>query len=186
MGKRRPDVHNIKTMYATYVKRLLKDNPDYWALYSNKHQRTYTVYKKTERGVKEIMSYVRFKQIVITWFLKAQDRIIEGQALHLKSLGVIRAARVERNFNKKSINFIETNKQPKNELGKPTKVVYYDTPDWCRIRWEKPYDLTWIKVYEFSPMDSRKGLCGFKDKFREALKASPELQYLYPFIPFVK
>jgi hypothetical protein len=178
--------HNLRDIYADYVKKLLKTREDYWSLYS-KPQRSHIIYTKAGNSVVEVISYVRFKKIVVEFFLRAQEHIIKGDTLRMTKLGTLGAARVERSFEKKVINFHETSKKPKKENGKPCEIVYYDSPDWCRVRWDKPYyRVTWVEVYEFSPCDSRKGMGGFKDKFRNAIRDNRELQLRYQYIPYVK
>lgn len=183
----RPKVHNTRSIYAAYVHKLLRENGEWWSKYS-KPQRAHIVYRKTGGRVEEVISYARFKAVLITYLDLAQEKIISGQCLRMKKLGTMHAARVERNFRRKMVNFHETKKQPVDPVsGKRTRIIYYTTPDWCRIRWNRPYKtLEWVEAYQFSPCDSMQGKGGFKDRFRTAIADNRPLQLSYPFIPFIR
>lgn len=182
-----PKVHNTRSIYAAYVRKLLKENEEWWSKYS-KPQRAHMVYRKVAGGVEEVISYARFKAVLITFLDLAQDRIVQGQALRMRKLGTMHAARVERNFRRKMVNFHETKKQPINpETGKRVRTIYHTSPDWCRIRWNKPYkSLDWVEAFQFEPCDSMQGKGGFKDRFRNSIKDNRPLQLSYPFIPFIR
>src|SRR5438105_1937739 len=103
--KKSPYSRTVKDAYIAYAEHLLEKHEDWWSRYE---QRTshYRIYSKVGNGVREMMSYPRFKAIIAEWFSRAQDYIINGQPLALgNSLGRIDARRVERNFDKKSVNW---------------------------------------------------------------------------------
>lgn len=185
-------VTGAKELYQAYVDRLLQDNPDYWALNNrayNSVPRFFVYRNSTHRsgGVvpEEVINYTRFMAILRSYFKHARRRIIQGEIFQLwNQIGSISARRVERNFSKKSIDFAATMKR--NEIDPATgkrKPVYYDTPDWCRIGWNRPKkNKTKIKQYQFEPADGR-GKGGFLDEFRETLEKTPAQRLMYDYHP---
>lgn len=187
-------VIGVKELYQAYVDRLLKDNPDYWTARNRAYfsvPRFYVYRNITHRSggtvPEEVINYTRFAAILKSYFESARARIIKGETFQLwNQLGSISARRVERNFSKKKIDYKAT--MDRNEVNPETgrrKPVYYDTPDWCRIGWNRPKKgKTKIKQYEFKPSDGR-GKGGFKDEFRKAMDTTPALRLGYEYFPYV-
>lgn len=187
----KPKTYRIGEIYQDYVKKILSENPEYWSRYS-KTQKTsnYWVYRKEYNNgnwsVVEVISYPVFKEILTEYFVRAKEAIIAGAELNLgNDLGIIAARRVERNHKNKAVNWAETNKQPKNEKGKPSKIIYYTDDDWCRIGWVKSGKLKNHKNYQFvpTPDDARGG--GFVKEFSRALMLNPLLKYKYKYYPYI-
>jgi hypothetical protein len=182
-----PKVHRVMDMYKVYAQKLLADNPEYWSKYNYSLKiSNYTIFRKENSKVLEVMSYPLFKKILQVYFTQAKEIIIMGGEVNLgNQLGCIAPRRVERNFKNKQVNFAATAKQPKDDKGKPTKIIYYMEEDWCRIGWSKGGGVKNIMFYKFEPTpgDMRGG--GFKYEFSQALIQNPLLKYKYKYYPFI-
>lgn len=178
-------IFNCKEVYQAYADKLLKDNPGYWGQYGQRIKNA-KVFAHKGREVVEVISYDRFKEIVDKYFERARYYIIEGYEFNLgNSLGKIAARRVERNFKNKVINYAETSKQPKNEHGKPTRIIYHTEPDWCRIGWKKTGKVKNMHMYAFKPTPHDGQGKGFKYEFNQALQNNKLLRYRYEYFPYI-
>ena len=122
------DRYTAEDMYAYYI----KNNPD--------SDVTYTLYKYT-----------------LSKFLKkAVLKILDGETFYLgHKLGAVRIKRVERNFEKPTIDWYETNKLKAQGIN---KHIYYTDNDWSRWFWEKPKaPLKNKSVYKFNPTEGKSG-----------------------------
>lgn len=180
--------YHIADIYQEYAKKLLKENPEYWSLYNKPAKMSnYQVFCKGENCVKEIISYPVFRRIFEVYYSEAKEHIIAGEELNLGNRnGVIAARRVERNHKKRMINYGETRKQPKNEKGKPARIIYWTNDDWCRIGWKKSGKVKNQRFYKFKPTRAgREDKSGFVEEFKRALDADPMLKYRYKYYPYI-
>lgn len=189
-------VIGVKELYQAYVDKLLKENPDFWTLNNRGYNSVprFYVYKNVSHRSggttpEEVISYPRFRAVLESYFRNARSRIIRGETFQLwNQIGSISARRVERNFSKKVVDWAATNRQNKRdpETGKLV-LVYFDTPDWCRIGWNRPKSkkkISKIKQYEFKPADGR-GKGGFNDEFREIMETTPAVRLAYDYHPHI-
>lgn len=181
----------VKELYQAYVDRLLKENPSYWTLNNRNYARVprFFVYRHATNGhkaIEEVINYTRFRAVLESYFKHARQRIIRGETFQLwNQLGSISARRVERNFSKKVVDWGTTRKMNQRDpiTGK-LKLFYFDTPDWCRVGWNRPKKkITKIKQYEFKPTDGR-GKGGFNDEFRQAMNETPTIRLSYDYHPY--
>ena len=93
----------------------------------------YKYYAKTNPGTD--ITYTQFKYILSLFNKKAIDQILQGRELNLHNrLGIIRIKKVKRNFNKKTVDWSETNKLKEQGIN---KFVFYTDDYWYRWAWEK-------------------------------------------------
>ena len=176
-------------IYRAYGNELLRRNPTWWGKYdySVRSYKNYYIYKKLPGGgVEEVINYRKFKLILEIYLREAKRAIIQGSQFNLGNyMGFIAARRVERNFNNPKVNWQETEKQPKTEKGKASKLIYFLDDDWCRIAWNKVTKSLAQVQYRFVPTGGALGV-GFKTDFVAALKHNPHLKYKYPYYPYIK
>jgi len=186
MNKNTKNVYTCKDVYKAYAEDLLKRNPDYWGKFGMRI-RNAIIYKQVGKNVVEVISYPKFKEIIDTYFTRAKHYIIEGYEFNLgNDLGKVAGRRVERNLSNLQINYGATGKMPKDENGKPTKIIYYTDPDWCRIGWKKTLHVKNITQYAFVPTPHDMRGHGFKYEFSKALEANKLLKYRYEFYAYIR
>lgn len=102
------------------------------------------------------VTYTLYKHILSEFLKKAADKILDGEVLYLgHKLGAIRIKKVERNFDKPTINWCETNKLKAEGIN---QHVYYTDPYWYRWCWDKStVALKNKSVYKFSPTEGANG-----------------------------
>jgi hypothetical protein len=175
-------------IYRAYAADLLLKNPTWWGKYDYaiRTYKNFYIYRKLDNGsIEEVINYRRFKQILEVYLKEAKNQIIQGGQFSLGSYtGFIAARRVERNFANPKVNWAETAKQPKDENGKATKLIFFMDEDWCRIAWNKVGRAAAYAHYKFVPTGGAPGV-GFKTDFIAALKHNVHLKYKYPYFPFV-
>ena len=178
-------------MWQKYVKDILATNPDYWTRFEH-YISNFAIYRKANNRVEEVMSYKRFKNIILSYFNRAKKAIIKGEAVNMQSgVGKICARRVERDFRKpkqRTIDWAKTRKQPlvfdeTTQKMKYANVIYNTDDEWCRIGWHKAHRLVNEQVYEFKPSKSGNGSIGFANEFSKALITDPLLKYRYLYYP---
>lgn len=188
------EIHTVKDIWVAYAIRLLNENPDWWSVYSCSYKVSHCfIYRKVGTRVEEVMSYPRFRKTIETYFTRAKQSIIQGEALNIRSsVGKICAKRVERDFRKKgqrNVNWQKTKQQPlvwNEEKQKMVyaKIIFYVNKDWCRISWSKNGHVKNETMYEFTPANRNSdGTSGFKLEFTQALEKDPFLKYKYLFNP---
>lgn len=182
-----PKIFRSKDIYVSYARKLLQENPDYVGFYNAANKlKNYRICQRSSGDLIEIITYPLFKRILEEYFTAAKEAIINGHEFNLKNnLGCIAARRVERNYANKSVNWVETNKQPKKENGKASKIIYHLDEDWCRIGWEKRTSFVALKDYKFvpAPSDGRGG--GFVTEFSRALSHDPLLKFKYNYYAYI-
>lgn len=196
MMKKGPKIHHLKDVWNWYSNTLLSGNPEWWGVYKDRVTNYYIYRKYTDgdgkRVVIEVFSWPKFRHIIETYYDKAKDAIIAGEAVDMKMrIGKICARRVQRSHNKRVINYAKTMKQPKiysEKMGREVraKVIYYTADDWCRIAWNKTKQLTNESVYEFFPTSNTKSGNCFCQQFSRVLTANKLLKYKYPYYPLRK
>jgi len=140
------------------------------------------------KEVKKIIDYKTFKNILTVYNTKAGEKIIDGKKVNLlNGLGYLCGRRVERNFNKKSINWEETDKLRDKDGNLPIKngkkvVVFYTNDDWCRVAWCKTSAIKNVSVYAFVPSGGQKGK-GFRQTFSKAIERNPALALKFEYFP---
>lgn len=140
------------------------------------------------KSVKKIIDYSKFKQILAVYNKRAGDKIIEGKKVNLlNGLGYLVAKRVERNFNNKAVNWVETDKLRDENGELPIRdgkkvMIYFIDEDWCRVAWVKTTAIRNISVYSFVPSGGQKGK-GFRQAFSKALKDNPLLMLSFEYYP---
>lgn len=180
----------VLDMYCAYARKLIEENPGYWAKYHQRIKCYYVCRCVKENGkstVEVVISYPEFRKIMETYFTIAKEMIIEGGELNLgHNLGYILARRVERNHRNKMVNFNETRKQPIDpSTGKRERIIYYDDDDWIRIGWEKVGKVPNSRFYRFSPTNDDNHGGGFKKQLSLANQKNPILKYRYKYYPYV-
>jgi len=123
------------------------------------------------------VTYTLYKYIISKLNKKIVDRVLKGKEFYFgHRLGTISIKRVERNFDKKSVNYFETKKLKEQGID---KVVYYTDDHWFRWYWAKAKCQVPNKsVYKFSPTS---GPNGIKRALSNILK-----QDEFAFLNFVK
>ena len=123
------------------------------------------------------VTYTLYKYIISKLNKKIVDRVLKGKEFYFgHRLGTISIKRVERNFDKKSVNYFETKKLKEQGID---KVVYYTDDHWFRWYWAKAKCQVPNKsVYKFSPTS---GPNGIKRALSNKLK-----QDEFAFLNFVK
>lgn len=188
----KPRTYHIQDMWEAYAFQLLAANPN-WVGSSRLGIQNYQLMRKyRENGkmkVEKILSYKDFRNVVVKYYEKARDAIIQGEAINLGNrLGKICARRVERNHAKKVIDYYKTKQQPKvwnEDLQRYVRkrIIYYTDDDWCRIGWHKRRAIRNETVYEFKITKNLRSGKGFNQLLDKALKARPTLKYKYIFYP---
>ena len=102
------------------------------------------------------------------------EAVLEGQTFYPgHQLGRLKIKRVERNFEKKSVNYFETKKLKEQGID---KVVYWTDDHWFRWYWEKAICQVANKsVYKFTPTK------GNRKKLSDKLKLDE-----FSFLNFIK
>jgi len=188
-----PKTYRLADIWKSYSNTILSENPECWGVYKHKIP-NYFIYRKYydengKRNVIEVFSWQKFKGIVEDYYDRAKQAVIEGECIDMKSkLGKICARRVQRNHNKRSINYAKTRLQPKvysEKHGREVraKIIYNTGDDWCRIAWNKFSQIPNESVYEFCPASHTKSGACFKQQFSKALEKNPLLRYRYPYYP---
>lgn len=127
-----------------------------------------------------IMSYIMFRYILETYLKYGADAIIEGHRFDLfGNLGYLFAARIERSFKISKINVYATLEKRKEDPTHP--VVYYTSPDYCRIKWHKKYRTRNESVYTFITAKTK-----LRKDFSDSIKNNPVLERNYKFYPIPK
>jgi len=123
------------------------------------------------------VTYTLYKYIISKLNKKIVDKVLKGKEFYFgHRLGTISIKRVERNFDKKSVNYFETKKLKEQGID---KVVYYTDDHWFRWYWAKAKCQVPNKsVYKFSPTS---GPNGIKRALSNKLK-----QDEFAFLNFVK
>ncbi len=123
------------------------------------------------------VTYTLYKYIISKLNKKIVEKTLEGKEFYFgHRLGTISIKRVERNFDKKSVNYFETKKLKAQGVD---KVVYYTDDYWFRWYWAKAKcQVTNKSVYKFSPTS---GPNGIKRALSNKLK-----QDEFAFLNFVK
>lgn len=108
----------------------------------------YNYYKKNNPGIDT--SYTQFKYILSQFNKKAVVHILQGRSLNFHNrLGRMRIKKVKRNFNSKTVDWLETNKLQKQGIN---KLVFYTDDYWYRWYWEKrTCTIPNKSVYSFRP-----------------------------------
>ena len=185
----KPVTLSNKDVYQLYVKKLLEENPGWYTRWSiSLRMSNATVHN--ENG-KEVMSWSLWKKIIEEYYFRAKTKIIQGEDFRIGgSLGIIRMIRVERNYEKKTINWGATRKLNKFKPdGKPL-LVYFTDEDYCRVGWAKTTRIPNISSYNFtaahrsSTTDRTSASKGFRQELHRALKMDPSLKYRYKFHPY--
>ncbi len=140
--------------------------------------------------VKIIIDYKKFKEVITLYNTKAGKKIIEGKKVNLLSgLGYLGARIVERNHNKKTVNWGETNKLrdengnlPLDKEGKKI-LVYFIDDDWLRVAWIKSSGIRNLSVYSFEPASGQPGK-GYSFEFSNANKNNPTLRLKYDYFEY--
>ena len=98
-----------------------------------------------------------YKYIISKFNKKLVKKVLEGKEFYLGyKLGTISIRRIERNFDKKSVNYFETKKLKAQGID---KVVYYTDDHWFRWYWAKRRCKVPNKsVYKFSPTSGPNGI----------------------------
>tara|TARA_R100000458_G_C8230049_1_gene212012 strand:- start:650 stop:1087 length:438 start_codon:yes stop_codon:yes gene_type:complete len=103
------------------------------------------------------VTYTLYKYIISKLNKKIVDKVLKGKEFYFgHRLGTISIKRVERNFDKKSVNYFETKKLKAQGID---KVVYYTDDHWFRWYWAKAKCQVPNKsVYKFSPTSGPNGI----------------------------
>lgn len=167
-------------IYKWYIEEQLKKNSKYYTRYDKTlSMKGIKLLMTREASGKEVivMSYTTFRSIIEKVNKLIVDTVLRGEKVYFgRSLGHIQGSRIERNYNKKIINFTETNKL-RLETGDNNVKVYHTSDTYCRIAWKKLRTLANSSIYEFKPT---KGAKGFRKTFSRALTDNPLLQYVFP------
>ena len=177
----RPKQFSIGEVYKDFVERLLKAHPDWWGKYERRINRKNCYIYAPDRTPTLKMSWMLYKEIVERYYHKAKEAIIQGETLRLGgNLGLIRAARIQRNFSKPKINWHETISKGLKDANGNYVRVYYTDDDYCMIEWYKFKMIPNESDYVFKPAgkNTRAGK-GFKIEFANALKFDALLKYKY-------
>lgn len=170
-------VNYTTDVYKWYVEEQLKKNPKLFTRYDKTlSMKGIKLLMTKEPSGKEVivMSYTMFRSIVEKCNKLIVDTLLKGEKFYFgKSLGHIQGSRIERNFNKRIINYTETNKL-RAETGDKDIKVYHTSDTYCRIAWKKLRTLLNSSVYEFKPTK------GFRKTFSKTLMDNPLLQYTFP------
>ena len=120
------------------------------------------------------VTYTLYKYVISKFNHKVVDAILEGQTFYPgHQLGRLKIKRVERNFEKKSVNYFETKKLKEQGID---KVVYWTDDHWFRWYWEKAICQVANKsVYKFTPTK------GNRKKLSDKLKLDE-----FSFLNFIK
>lgn len=188
--------HTVVDFWNAYCFKLLTKHKDWWGIGATRNGALFQVIcskhidEITGRScVTEVITYKEFRLILETYFIKAKERIIQGHSFSLNyKLGKIAARRVDRNYNKKTIDYLETQKQPKVWSEEKQKmvasvVVYHQSEDWCMIGWHKARKVQNESVYSFSITKNLKTGNGFNQMLNQALVKNPRIKYRYIHYP---
>jgi len=185
--------HTVKHIWQAYVKKLLRDNPQYWAAGRKGAMQNFYVFEKRNGVIVEVMTYESFRKLVERLFNKAKHHIIQGESFSIPHCGIICAKRIERDFRAKTKTIdwkrtIDSGHTIVDGKKKYNRVYYVTTDDYCRIGWFKPKKLTNVEVYYFEPTSRSSGdkftaVGGFKHEFSGALQKDPLLKYQYLYNP---
>jgi len=111
-------------------------------------------YQKNNPGT--YVTYTQFKYILSLFNKKAAAYILQGRVLNLHNrLGKIRIKKVKRNFNSKTVDWLESNNLKKRGI---MKLVYFTDDYWYRWYWEKrTCTIPNKSVYSFRPTGGDNG-----------------------------
>lgn len=170
--------HHAVDIYKWYIDQQLKNNPRYYTVYDKvlSMRGVRVLMSKNFKGEENIvMTYTMFKSILDKVNKLIIKTLLKGEKIYFgNSLGYIQGSRIERNFNKKSVDFVGT-KKLREESGDQEVTVYRTSDTYCRIAWKKVYTLPNTSVYEFKPCKN------FRQEFHLALVADEMLQYSFTF-----
>ncbi len=168
--------HHVIDMYREYIKKEMDANPNLYLVYDRVLciKDLHLLCKRNSRGKEEIvMSYTLFRSILEKCNKLIIDALLTGEKFYFgHSLGYIEGSRIERNFEKKMVNYKAT-KELQEETGNPELVVYHTDNTYCRIAWKKLRTLLNSVFYEFVPT------VHFKRQFSTTLTANPTIQFLF-------
>lgn len=184
--------HTVSHIWIAYVKKLLRDNPEYYTKErKGSYVPKYSVYNMVNGKAVCIIDYERFRYTIVQFLERAKFEIISGNSITIPHCGRIAANRIERDFRskRKAVDWKKSMESGKNpETGKMNKIYYFTNDDYSRIAWFKVSHITNITMYEFIPTSSgvnnRDG--GFKTELSDALKLDPYLKYRYLFSPITE
>ena len=169
-------IHHVIDMYKEYVRKQLESNSRLYTVYDRVLciKGLHLLCKKNYQGQEEIvMSYTIFRSILEKCNSLIIQAILTGEKFYFgHSLGYIEGSRIERNFEKKKVNYKAT-KLLRESSGNPEAVVYHTDNTYCRIAWKKLRTLANSVVYEFTPAKH------VKNTFSTTLTSNPSLQFLF-------
>lgn len=195
-------IYTLKAMYKDYAGKLLKDNPTWWGVTNRVLKMkncvicSQTIRKGSKwtpeelRGKNEIvvkMSWQMYKNIVESYFHKAKQAIIHGETLNIPNVGKILAVRVQRNFNRKIVDWGATLQSKKTD-GINAKMIFHTDEDYCKIEWATDAAVTGANVrsYHFTPAGKNViNNKGFKKEFVDALMEDQFLKFKYKYYPLI-
>lgn len=195
--------YHVRDIWQKYVLQLLAVNKD-WSTGCNPHATkgaranfyVYRPYDKFDTKLKnkkvEVINYQQFSDIVTDYFERAKEAVVQGEVLNLKHrLGKVCMTRVQRNFQRKTVNFHRTMQYPLVQdpvTGnmKREKIVYMIDEEWFKVTWIKTRSTKNEVFYEFVPAKRLKSGKDFVSMRSAALKANPRLKYKYLYMPTIK
>lgn len=170
--------NHVIDMYKDYIDREMASNPNYYQVNDRvlRVKGVQVLCKKNSRGKEEVvMSYTIFRSIIEKCNKLISDALLVGEKFYFgHSLGYIEGARIERNFEKKKVNFGETNRM-RAQTGDNSITIYHTDNSYCRISWQKLRTLSNSNIYEFLPAKK------FKNIFSTTLTKNPSLKFLFTF-----
>ncbi len=147
-----------------------------------------------------IMSEKTFRNIIVTYNIKAKDRMINhGEVINMKQyLGYLYVQKMPRNhpkfeYNKgdKTPNWMESNKYKQELIDKGIEVkdadhpdgkdwiVYYTDPFYVRVSWTKKKGACRVKNHTYYRFSTSSGQKGFKKQLSNANMNNPILYRKY-------
>ena len=114
----------------------------------------YADFKRRNPGTD--VTYVMFKHILSEYNQGIVDTLMKGETFNLGvRLGKLRIRKVARNFNRKTVDWGETNKLAKQGI---KQLVYFTDEYYYGFFWEKRYCTIKNKsVYKFHPAGGQEG-----------------------------
>jgi hypothetical protein len=111
-------------------------------------------YRKNNPGTD--VTYTLYKEVISMYNKKLVDVLLTGKEYNLRhNLGRIRIRKVQRNFEKPTINWGETNKLKAEGIN---QFVYFTDDHWFRWYWEKrKCSIKNKSVYQFRPTEGKTG-----------------------------
>jgi hypothetical protein len=198
-----PKTLHVKDIWQKYVLQLLAANPD-WSTGCNPNAThgarsnfyVYRPYDKFDTKLKnkkvEVINYQQFSTIITDYFERAKEALVQGEVLNLKHrLGKVCMTRVQRNFQRKTVNFHKTRQyplvmDPVTGKMKREKIIYMIDEEWFKVTWIKTRSTKNEVFYEFSPAKRLKNGKDIMTLRATALRANPKLKYKYLYMPTIK